>query len=322
MVLRLSKKPKNSDALESALSRLLKGTPADVEPFLRNIEKRMALDGTRILVHCHIFQLDGNKSPRSRDFADWLSQLVIEYAITPDEIKKAYAKDKAQNTTTNVSSLQNKARRLFSTLKNSGEGGELLLYALLDRYLRIPQILCKMGLKTNRIMHVHGIDGIHAQVTSQGLALYWGESKLHKSLSKGLNEALVTVKPYLLRQGLFGEGADRDIQLVRDNLGKVASPELQQRLLRLLDPTDPAFNKVEFRGACLVGFDSAIYKKTSVDDLANTAKAQLARWVVTLKDALKRTGDLDDVEIDVLFLPFPGVDKFRQFFFQALGIIQ
>ncbi|WP_223252149.1 Hachiman antiphage defense system protein HamA [Paracoccus mutanolyticus] len=47
---------------------------------------------------------------------------------------------------------------MFTDLKSSGEGGELLLYLLTERFLGLPQILCKMSLKTSA--HYHGADGV------------------------------------------------------------------------------------------------------------------------------------------------------------------
>ena len=77
------------------------------------------------------------------------------------------------------------ALSLFPDIESSGEGGELLLFVLAETLLRLPQILCKMSLKTNLRMHVHGADGVHAGVDpGMGrVALWWGESKIYDAAS-------------------------------------------------------------------------------------------------------------------------------------------
>ena len=61
-------------------------------------------------------------------------------------------------------------------LERSGEGGELPLYLLLEMLLGLPQLLCKMPLKTSAETHLHGVDGVHGKLLPSGdLALYWGE---------------------------------------------------------------------------------------------------------------------------------------------------
>ena len=37
----------------------------------------------------------------------------------------------------------------------------MLLYMLVQAFLGLPQLLCKMPLKTSSEMHYHGADGIH-----------------------------------------------------------------------------------------------------------------------------------------------------------------
>src|SRR3546814_10487872 len=70
-----------------------------------------------------------------------------------------------------VSQLNQRALALFKRVRKasnrSGEAGELLLYLLTEWILGAPQIIAKMGLKTNPQMPVHGSDGVHVRVRSE-----------------------------------------------------------------------------------------------------------------------------------------------------------
>jgi len=62
------------------------------------------------------------------------------------------------------------------------------MFILAEALLGLPQLLCKMDLKTDPEMHFHGVDGVHCGVGDDGksLAVYWCESKVHKDISNAL----------------------------------------------------------------------------------------------------------------------------------------
>ena len=58
----------------------------------------------------------------------------------------------------------------------------MLLFMLAERFLKLPQILCKMALKTDSRLHYHGADGVYAGVTQEGvLKLYWGSRRFTRT---------------------------------------------------------------------------------------------------------------------------------------------
>ena len=62
---------------------------------------------------------------------------------------------------------------------NAGEGGEVILYSLLEGHLGAPKILSKMELKTSSAHYVHGSDGVHLLRTDEDTyQLIFGESKM------------------------------------------------------------------------------------------------------------------------------------------------
>ncbi len=76
----------------------------------------------------------------------------------------------------------------------------MLLYLLAERFLGLPQVLCKMDLKTDSRMHYHGADGVYASVTEEGLLkLFWGESKIYADATDAIRDFLKSLAPFLTR---------------------------------------------------------------------------------------------------------------------------
>ncbi len=291
-----------------SLNRLARGTAADLNPFLQELKHDGVLNGTRATVRAHFVARDGNGRLQTTGLAQFLAQQVIDYCIPRNRIDEASARLQSTGSADFFVKLNSEARALFTTLTKSGEGGELLIFVLLERLLGIPQILCKMNLKTSSQMHVHGVDGIHAHVLEGGkLGLYWCESKLYASFSNAVAECMKSIAPFLNDKG---DGASqRDLQLVRDyaNLG---DPTIDDLIIRLItnDPSVP--NLVEVRGASLIGFDLANYP-----DLADPLRradviASLGTWTDTVGKRVTAEG-LESFHIDVFCVPVESVQEFR-----------
>jgi len=314
----------STPSIDHLVESLLRDDAGEIATYLATVERDVALADTRAKVHCHAIQLDGNGLPRIGDFARWLAFQVLDYAIPRSEVRQAREFDLAHNTTRRWTELVLKARHLFSDLQRSGEGGELLLYVLAQSQLGLPQLFCKMPHKTNPVMHYHGIDGIHVGVDagSQRLCLYWGESKLHKTAGNAVSEALDSIKPYVCPTGGSASVYERDIQLMRDNLD-LDDPALEEAVLRFLDRDDPLFNKVQFRGVCLVGFDHAAYPSTqntkAMEALISDVRTAYQEWQSSLADKIKTRSPLADVHLEVFLVPFPSVQAFRDAFLKELG---
>ena len=223
-----------------------------------------------------------------------------------------------------MAALYRKANRLFADVARSGEGGELLLYLMMESYLRIPQLFCKMPLKTNPQVHYHGADGIHGSFdpgTGQ-LALYWGESKLYGDPAKAIDACFESLAPFVTSTGGSQAPQSRDLQLLRDGLS-LADANLEAAVLRYLDPDDPHFNKLTYCGAALVGFDSDSYKP-------GTSPLDEASLKTALEDAVKswhgsashhiNKHKLESISIELFCVPFPSVEDFRKAFLSELGI--
>ena len=170
----------------------MSGDPEELDVHLQLIERDVEVEGCAVRVHCHCMTVDGNGRVRPKRLAEFMRDAIADYAIPKEKMSEARARDIKYNSSSAVTRLYNEARATFTDLCKSGEGGEMLLYLLAERFLGIPQVLCKMDLKTDSRMHYHGADGVYASVTSDGLLkLFWGESKVYSDATTASGKALV-----------------------------------------------------------------------------------------------------------------------------------
>jgi hypothetical protein len=68
---------------------------------------------------------------------------VADYAIARAKLGKAKARDAKYNSTEAVAALVEQARRSFTDLAKTGEGGEILLFLLAERFLNSRKSFAK-----------------------------------------------------------------------------------------------------------------------------------------------------------------------------------
>ena len=291
--------------LAEAVERLVRGDSSTLEAVLVAVGEPRAINETQTRCRLHFLARDGNGFPRTEALAAMLAKQVIDYCIPRSRVNEAVEHFHRTGSTELIVRLGKEATELFVEAGTSGEGGELLLYLLLERVLGVPQLICKMSVKTSAEMHVHGSDGIHGKVLPDGtLALYWGEAKLYGDLGAAVRRCFEGVAPYLSDH--TGQRRKRDVLLLRDNLD-VGDPDLTEALRRFFVEETRESARVEFRAACLVGFDRKEYPNP--DDL--DVVAELTE--VIAEQVASRVTDhrLASFEIEVFCLPFPSVQDFR-----------
>jgi len=303
--------------------RLLRSEPHSLDAYFGEISASSFLPSTNSRVHCHYLKIDGNKSPRVGALAERLARELVNYSIPRSSIEAAKAADAGQDTKHTVA-LYRKANRLFTDLEKTGEGGELLLYLMAETYLQLPQLFCKMPLKTSSQMHFHGADGIHGAYdpSTDTLAVYWGESKLYATASSAIDACFKSLAPFVLPDGSSTAPQSRDLQLLSDNLD-LANPDLEAAILRYLDPDDPKFNQLNYRGVALVGFDADSYTPATSSLVEAEIAAALATSVTSWHDSATHCigkNKLTDITIELFCIPFPSVAAFRDAFLKELGI--
>lgn len=306
--------------LVAAVDRMARGTSDNLDGLLVTVGDPVTLGGTRATCRCHFVRKDPHGRPRIRALAERLAEGVLDYCVPRSRITEAADYLAATGSSHKLVRLAEEAKALFTTQEKSGEGGELLLYTLLETVLRIPQILCKMPLKTNPRMHVHGTDGIHARALPNGnLALYWGESKLHATVNSAIDDCFESVAPFLL--DMEGNVADRDLLLVRDNLDAGAA-EVTAALIKFFSQDEPEAAQLEVRAACLVGFSLDDYPDP-LEDSGTEIREEVAGAIAKWHERIGNRVDhhlLQEFELEVFCVPVPSVDDFRAAMRDALGL--
>ncbi len=247
---------------------------------------------------------------------------AVDYAIPRSKVAHAKARDNKFNSTEAVAELFAQAKRTFTDLAKSGEGGEMLLFLLAERFLKMPQILCKMDLKTDTRMHYHGADGVYAGVTPEGiLKLYWGESKIYGNANAAIRDCLKSLAPFLIELEHDEAERERDLVLLSDK-ADLSNPALTDALKNYFDRSSVMSKRVQYCGVALVGFDASFYPKSDVkavaDEIVEASRTELASWIKNIGKQLKLE-KLEQMEIEFFCIPLPSAKSFRAAFLKAMG---
>lgn len=312
----------SDDTIKAGLAGISKLEKNALEAFLITVTDQELVDDTKLLVNCHHVALDGSCLPRLMDLTDNLARWVLDYVIPRSTLEKA-DRSAPHVRRRKEAALRSQALEAFKKHGISGEQGELLMFVIAEAILGLPQLLCKMDLKTDSEMHFHGIDGVHCGPgdDANSLAVYWCESKVHKDISDALSEALDGLKPFLLGPGTGDKDKRRELALLGRymDLGDRAFQEL---VLASLDPDDPRFNKVSWRGICLVGFDQDCYPTTpnqkTAAELLSEVKSSLLNWKKSAATMAKNR-KLETFVIHIIFVPFGFCDDFRKAMLKSLA---
>lgn len=300
----------DSNWLSSALERVARGERQDLLTYLHTVGDSHTVQNNRATVRSHWVPLDTHGRVRMSALAERLVEEILDYCIPRTRIESALEHLDRTGSSSRLLRLEREARSLFVSQENSGEGGELLLYTLLETGLGIPQILCKMPLKTSNEMHIHGVDGVHASSNDAGdLAVYWGEAKVYATFESAMAACFNSVTPFLTDDG---SGALRqDMLLARRNIDML-DPALSTALIRFFDNDHPEAQRLEMRAACLIGFGMANYANPFESDgtVTPATKELLAKWHTSIESRVASLG-IDSFEIEVFCVPFPTSDSFR-----------
>lgn len=216
------KKPRSSDTtfrkFASAFLKLARTDPGHLDAYLCCAEDSKQLNGTTATLRCHVVREDAQGHVRMDALIERLSQTVLDYSIPRSRIREAYDLYRTTGSTQPLMALRDEAQNLFTPQPTSGEGGELMLFWLTENVLELPQVLCKMPLKTSSNQHYHGVDGVHARPSSdETIAMVWGEAKLYSKVKDGIARCIESVAPFVSGP-VGGNAARRDLDLLRDNV--------------------------------------------------------------------------------------------------------
>lgn len=312
-----------SNITASDLESALTGDPEALSVHLQLVDRDVAIEGHSLRLHCHCLTVDGNGRVQPRRLAEFMRNAVADYAIPRSQLAKAKRRDESFKSTEAVAALVEQARRSFTDLSNTGEGGEMLLFLLTERFLKLPQILCKMDLKTDSRMHYHGADGVYAGVTETGLLkLYWGESKIYTTARKAINACLASLAPFLVEPEHEEAERERDLILLSDK-ADLSDQRLTEAIRTYFDKSSIMSKRVQYCGVALVGFDAAFYPNEDVtavtDQIVNAARASIKTWQAEISTRLK-VEKLERFEIQLFCIPLPSAKEFRAAFLKSMGL--
>lgn len=314
---------KLTEISQAQFDEIITGDPDELGVHLQLVERDLILEGCQVKLHCHCLTVDGNGRVRPERLAEFMRNAIVDYAIPRTRVEQARARDAKFKSMSAATALYNEAVNTFTDLKNTGEGGELLLYLLAERFLGLPQVLCKMDLKTNSHMHYHGADGVYASVRDDGvLKLFWGESKIYGDATAAVKDCLKSLAPFLTEPDQEQASRERDLILLSDK-ADLNDPNLTAAFKRYFDKTSPQSNRVEYCGIALIGFDGSFYpstdKKAVAEELVSAARSELENWTKNVSSRVS-TERLEQFDIQFFCIPIPSADGFRQSFLDALGL--
>lgn len=295
----------------------------DLSHVLTSATLHHQVQSTKIFAHCHHVALDGSSLPRLQDLSDAIAEWVTDYAVPRSAIEKAH-EGTPHEMRLKLNRMKNEALATFKRKGMSGEQGELLMFVLAEAFLRLPQLLCKMDLKTDSEVHFHGIDGVHcgtAPGDDDRLAVYWCESKVHKSLDDALSDAFDGLKPFLLQAGTGGKDKKRELALL-DRYMDLGSVEIAARIIDTINPNSTAFNKIHWGAICLIGFDHEYPTKpnqVSHDTFLAQISAAFPDWAAKAGTRALNRG-LESFETHIFYMPFGFCQDFRDAMRQSLGL--
>lgn len=305
------------------MNAALTGDPEALEVHLELVERDVVLDGHLTKIHCHCLTVDGNGKVEPHRLAEFMRNAVASYAIPRSKMADAKARDAKFNSTEAVAKLHEQAKRSFTDLAKTGESGEMLLFLLAERFLKLPQILCKMDLKTDTHVHYHGADGVYAGVTDTGiLKLFWGESKIYQDASTAIKECLASIAPFLIEPDHEGANREQDLILLSDK-ADLSDPKLTKALRLYFNTDSKQSKKVQYCGIALVGYDANYYpddgSKGIRDEITKAAREELGKLKERIGARLIAE-KLNQIEIELLCIPLPSADGFRKAFLTAMGL--
>jgi hypothetical protein len=305
------------------LEEILSGTPEELEVHLQLLERDVAVEESNVRLHCHCLTVDANARVKVERLAEFMRSVISDYAIPRSRLAEARNWDRQHKSSRATMDLYFEARNTFTDLAKTGEGGEMLLYLLAERFLKLPLVLCKMDLKTDKRLHYHGADGVYAGLTDQGiLKLFWGESKIYGDATEAVRDCLKSLAPFILEPDEEGATRDRDLVLLGDK-ADLEDERLTSAFQKYFDRKLSTSNRVRYCGIALVGFDASFYPEEGAagiaENIAASAKTEMSKWVAAVRKRIKAE-KLNSVEIHFLCVPLPSAKGFRSALLTSLGL--
>jgi hypothetical protein len=219
--------------------------------------------------------------------------------------------------------LYQRARQIFVNNGNTGEPGELLIYALIEGELKAPKIVSKMSLKTNPNTPVYGSDGIHLGVKNQNLLLIFGESKLISDRKQAISNALSSIQDFIYKKDPGRLTMQQfELDIVLSNQIDVDEP-LRGQLMGILDPYNRD-GQMPSKYVCFIGYDQAsgLRKNFSNDRefLNGISKDMIQKTIDVINDLFneEQFRPIKGLDFEFFIVPFNTLENFRTYFIDQI----
>lgn len=301
------------------LQKMLSASRQNYEACIGHVEHNHTCSGVIATMRMHHLKFDANGQPKVADLAKCLVNHAIDYAISSRNRP-------ATMTAQEAAKYMQEARKLFRVVaapaedaELAGEAGELLLYFLLETVLEAPQVVAKVELKTNPALEVNGSDGIHMRwhPTDSIVDVYFGESKLYKSVGAALTNAFSSIVNF------HANGMREHEYSMATKFFKGVDDNVKAAVIEMLDTGKPGLG-ARINHACLIGYDWTANGLTP-GQAAKAVEAEYQRQYLAdaprLHKSLQTRFDncqLKQFGFEVFFLPFTSVQAFRDEFNRAM----
>ena len=244
-----------------------------------------------------------------------LMEPIITYSVSR-KVREEYANKPHTLTKKAIS-------RFVEYAHNTGELGELLLYAFLECHLGAPKILSKLELKTSTSLYVNGADGVHyLKLPNGNYQLIFGESKTIENLSAAIRRAFTSIyefKNEVNSNGQKKSGINYEKTLISDNIAKETfSEEDKAFITSLIYPKKDSFFRVDDAFGVFVGYQiniDNIDKKMPNDQFVEQVKQQIINEIEQVVSLI--TQQISDYKLEghsfyIYVLPFTSLDENRK----------
>ncbi|WP_127559917.1 HamA C-terminal domain-containing protein [Saccharospirillum alexandrii] len=301
--------------IENALQAVARGDILPLSGCIQSVPIESS-EGTYGTVECHFLKVDKSGRPKLPELIDIILDRIIDFTMPRKKLEAAQKQLIEERSAAGFQRLSREAKSLFTTLSKTGEGGELLLFVLAEYYLKYPQVVPKMSLKTDSNMHVHGADGTFLSVRNESLSIFWGESKVYGDFSSAISDCIESLSEILK----YSQETKRDIELIRDNID-FNDPELVAAILEYFNTESEKYDYLESCGLCLVAFDYEKYKDGTLDNekLMHAVKSNIPSWIKSVTHRIEKHG-LENYHIHIFLIPIESAENFRALFLKELGV--
>ncbi|WP_413560417.1 DUF1837 domain-containing protein [Bdellovibrio sp. HCB209] len=255
-----------------------------------------------VKINMHALKLNEFKQPCAKR----LSKKIIYSYLVPYCLKDV----KRSGSSKGEVEVWAEARDLFRMQKKTGEVGELILYFFVEALLKAPQILCKMGLKTNANDEVKGADGVHAILSEDRslLKLFLGEAKTYQDFASALNSTFESIESLVTTKKI-----DHEYFLVSEHF-RILDADLKDTIVTLIEKRniEPVF-------ACLISYDEDKY--TNIDYIKDHPKFMdqiFANYVAKINAKINSDILFQRLEFNFFLLPTDSVEILRKEFLARL----